>query len=102
MARAERVIFTLVTLKKTRQSALLANGRELVAPIGEDFVGVGLMADVPDQLIFRGIKHIVQGNSELYSAKAGSKVPTCSRRHLDQKSSEFVRQLDKLILLQQP
>jgi hypothetical protein len=38
-------------LVKPREPAALAQGPDAVAPAGEDLVGIGLVADVPDQAV---------------------------------------------------
>ena len=49
MRRAERVIFAFAALGETGKPAALAQGAHARAAAGDDLVGIGLMADVPDQ-----------------------------------------------------
>ena len=51
---AEGVVFAFVALGETREPAALAQGADAVPPAGQDLVGIGLMADIPDQPI-RGV-----------------------------------------------
>jgi len=46
---------------------------ELGAATGEYLVGVGLMADVPDQPVARGIKNIVKRDREVHHAEPWAK-----------------------------
>ena len=39
-------------------------------------MGIGLMANIPDQLILRRIKHIVKGDGQLDDAKPCAEVAT--------------------------
>src|SRR5262249_17560731 len=58
-----------------------ARGRraEGAAAAGDDFVRIGLVADVQAQPVTRGVEHVVQRNSELDHAKAGAEVPAGHR-----------------------
>ena len=68
MRRAKRIVDTLRSLGKAGQTAALPQRQHPVAPAGEDLVGIGLVAYVPDQLVARGREHVVQGHGQLDDA----------------------------------
>ncbi len=39
--------------RKAADALILAQGVELLPPAGNKFMGIGLMADIPDQLVIR-------------------------------------------------
>jgi len=50
---------------EARQAAAGAQGADAVAPAGEDLVGVGLVADVPDQAIAGRVEYVVNSDRQL-------------------------------------
>src|SRR5262249_24270944 len=46
VSRVEHVVLGFFSAQKTDQAVVLSNGRELVAPPGDDLVSVGLMTNV--------------------------------------------------------
>ena len=70
-------------LGEAGQAAALAQGADAVAAPGEDLVRIGLVADVPDQPVARGVEVLVQGNGQLDDAEArhpgGRRSPTPHR-----------------------
>ena len=72
--RAKRVVFTFGALGEARQAAALAQGAHAVAPPGHDLVRIGLMADVPDHDIARGLEHVMQGDGQFDHAQTGAEV----------------------------
>jgi hypothetical protein len=81
MRRAKGVVLTLIAPWKTRQSAQLPQSWHALAPTGENFVGVSLMAHIPHNAIFWRIEYIVQGHGEFYGAQVGTEVTT-GLRHI--------------------
>ena len=76
MASAEGVVFTLGAFQKSRKPTCLADSGHLLAPTGEDFMGVGLVADIPHQPIIRSIEDVVQRNRQFHRSKARREMPT--------------------------
>ncbi len=74
MGGAERVVFAFGALGETGQPAALADGADAVAAAGEDLVRIGLVADVPDQLVARGVEDVVQRDGQLDHAEAGAEM----------------------------
>jgi hypothetical protein len=47
-----------------------------ILPSGNEFMGIGLVADIPDQFILGGIEDIVEGKGELDHTKTRSQMTT--------------------------
>ena len=69
-----------------------------IAPSGQDFVPVCLVADIPNQDIVRRIEDIMQCNGQFDHAEARAQMPFFRRHHIDDKSAQFLRHLRKLVL----
>ena len=72
MARAKGVKFRFAAFGKARQTAFLPQAAHAFTPAGQNLMRIGLMPDIPNQLIFRGVKHIMQGHSQLNHTKTGA------------------------------
>ncbi|GJD98052.1 hypothetical protein OCOJLMKI_5291 [Methylobacterium iners] len=83
VGRAEGIVGALGALGEARQAAALAQRPDAVAASGEDLVGVGLVADVPDQAVVGGVEHVVQRHRQLDDAQARAEVPARDRDRLD-------------------
>ena len=66
---AERVVFALGALGEAGQAAALAQGADAVAPSGEDFVRVALVADIPDQPVVRRVENRRARHRQLHHAE---------------------------------
>ena len=75
MRRAERIILALVALGEAGQATALPQRAHLVAPSGQDLVGIALVADIEDQLVIGRIEHGMDRHGEFHHAKTGSQVP---------------------------
>ncbi len=60
VAGAEGVVFAFRAAGETCQAAALAQRADAIAAAGQDLVGVGLVANVPDEPVTRGIEDPVQ------------------------------------------
>src|SRR5262249_6882547 len=60
MAGTEGVVLALGPFAEAGEPASLTQRADAVAPAGQDLVGIGLVADVPDQLVVRRIEHVVE------------------------------------------
>ncbi len=95
VADAEGVVVALAALGKAGQAALLAHAVHALAPAGEDLVRVGLVADVPDDAIVRGVEDVMQADGQFDDAEPGREVSAGARDAVDQKRPQFLRQLAK-------
>ncbi len=63
------IVPALTTLGETAEAAFLPQGKKLLLASGEQFVGIGLMAHIPNNAIFRGGKFTVQGDCQFDHAE---------------------------------
>ena len=91
MRGAERVVFALGALGEAGEAPALAHGADAVAPAGQDLVRIGLVADVPDQPVIRGIEDVMQGDGELDHAEAGPEMAAGHRHRIDGFGPQRVR-----------
>ncbi len=75
MAGVEGVVGALIALGKAAEAAELPQGLEAVPAPGEEFVGIGLMAHIPDDLVRGAVKDVVQGDGEFHRPQAGGQMP---------------------------
>ena len=75
MRCAKRVVFAFAAFGETGESAGLAQRADAVAPPGQNLVRIGLVADVPDHPVARGVEDIMQCNGELDHAQARAEMP---------------------------
>ena len=97
MRGAERVVFALGALGEAGQAAALAQGADAVAPPGEDLVRIGLVADVPDQLVVRRVEDVVQRHRQFDDAEAGAEMAAGLGDGVDRLGAQLVGQLPQLL-----
>ena len=102
MRGAERVVFALGALGEAGQAIAHPQGADAVAAAGENLVRIGLMADVPDDPVPRGVEHVVQGDRELDHAETGAEVPAGDGDRIDRLGTQFVGDLPELALFEPP
>ena len=96
MRRAERIVFALAALGEARKPAALPDRADTVAPAGEDLVGIGLMANVPDQPVIGCVEHVVDRHGQFDHAKARAEVPARLADGRDHFRAQFIGQLSQL------
>ena len=74
------------------KAAGLADGFKAVAAAGEDFVDVGLVADVEEDFVFRRIEDRVQSDGELDDAEIGAQMAAGFGEGLDQEFADLLRE----------
>ena len=89
MPYAESVVFGFATFGEARQTAVAAHGVHLIFAAGEDFVRIALMADVPNQLVFGRVVHIVQGDGQLDRAQIAGEMPAGFAYRIQQECPQF-------------
>ncbi len=102
MRGAERIVFALGALGETGQPAALADGADAVAAVGEDFVRIGLVADVPDQPVGRGVEHIMQRDGQFDHAEAGAEMAAGDGDRVDRLLPQLVGDLPQLVPFEAP
>ena len=86
----ESVVFTLGHARKAADAVQPALGPEGFAAPGDDLVGIGLMAYVPDDPVLRGFENIMQRRSQLHGPEARSQVTRIDRAFVDDVAPQFV------------
>ena len=97
MARAERVVFRFVALEKAADSAVLLDGRKLVAPSGQNLVRVSLMAHVPDDAVVRRVESIMKRDGQLDRAEARARVAADARHRFKNVLANLIGDLLQLL-----
>ena len=72
--------------------------RERVAAAGEDLVRVGLVADVPEDLVARRVEQRVQRDRDLAGAEVGAEVAADLADRVDQQLADLLGDLRELVL----
>ncbi len=96
MARSERVVFAFRALGEAAQASALPEGADSVAPSGQDLVGVGLMADVPDDAIGRRVEYVVERHRQFDDPEACAQMPAGHRNRADRLGAQFAGDLGEV------
>ena len=64
---------------------------------GNNFVGVSLMADIPNNAISRRVEDVMQRCGQLHHAQAGAKMPPGDRDDVDQVCAQFIGELAQIL-----
>ena len=82
-------MLALIRAAEAREPALLTQGVEAVVSACEQLMGIGLMADIPDKLIARGIELLMHGESQLHDAEIGREMAAVLRHGVDKNGAYF-------------
>ncbi len=97
MRGAERVVFAFGALGEAGQAAALPQRANAVAPAGENFVRIGLVADIPDQPVRRRIEDIMQRDCQLDNAEPCTEMPAGLGDGVDSFGPQLVGELLELL-----
>src|SRR5262249_848229 len=100
MRGAKGIEFAFRPLGKPGQSATLPKRANTVTTTRQDFVRVGLMSDIPDQLVIRGVEQVMESDRQLHDPEAGSKVATGYGNCAPRRRRQVVRQLPELLRME--
>ena len=75
---------------------MTAQGFEKLPAAGQNFMRVGLMADVEQQPVLRHLEHPVQRKNQLHRAEARPEVAAVDADRLDHQLADFGGELLKL------
>ena len=100
MRGAERIVIALGALGEAGQSAAGAQRADAVAAAGQDLVRIGLMADVPDQAVARGVEDVMDCRGQFDDAEAGAEMAAGDRNRIDGFLTQFVGDLPNLLHLE--
>ncbi len=100
VAGAESVVWTFVALGEAGDAALHAQRAHRRAAPGQYLVHIGLVADIPHQLVLRRVEDGVQGDGQFHRAEIGRQMAAGLAHRFDQELAQLGRQLRQLFALQ--
>ena len=80
----------------------MAVGRKTLAPPGQYFVRISLMAYVPDDAVVRRVEHVMQRHDQLHSTQARRKMPRVARQLVDDVTAQLAAHLRQQLRAQAP
>ncbi len=98
VAGAHDVVLGLEDRAERREPLVLADRRQLVAAAGQDLVRVGLVADVPEDLVARGVEQRMQRDRDLDRAEVRAEVPADLTDGVDDVVAHLVGDLLQLVV----
>ena len=90
MRRAEGIVLALVALGEAVETAALADRADALAAACQNLVGVGLVADVPDQPVTWRVEDIVERHGEFDDAHAAAEMAAGLRGGGDHLITQFL------------
>ena len=90
MGRAKWIERAFSAKGESVKAAGLTDGADTLAAPGQNFMGVRLMTDVPDNAVFRCVKNIVQRNGQFDYAETGSKMPAGDGSGMNGFGAQFI------------
>ena len=100
MRRAERVVLALGALGESGKTATGTQRADAITAPGEDLVRIGLMADVPDDSVIRGVEYIMKCGGQFDHAKTSAEMAAGYRHRVDGFKPQLVGELAQLLGLQ--
>ena len=98
MSSPHDVVHRLRDRAERSQPAVLADRVQLIAAAGQDLVRVGLMTNVPEDLVARGVQQRVQGNRDLTGAEIGAEMASDLPDGVDDVLADLLRHLRQLLV----
>src|SRR5215510_11612240 len=96
MCRAESVVFALGTLGKPGQAAACPQRANAITPARQNFVRVGLVTNVPNQLVIGCVKNVVKGDRKFDHAETRTEVAAGDSDSVDRFRAQFIGNLLKV------
>src|SRR5208282_4450681 len=94
--RAITIMFALRAQHEAVQAAGGANGVKEVAPAGEQFVYVSLVADVENEMVLGSVEDVMHGEREFHDAEIRAEVAAVFRENGNEFLADFRRELLEL------
>jgi len=98
VSRSKSIILRLGPFAEAGQPTVLPQSLDLIPTTGQEFVTVGLMADIPDNLVRRRVEYQVQSYGQLDHPETRGQVPTGFRYRGNDRLTQLSRQFDQLVL----
>jgi hypothetical protein len=100
VTRAHDVVLGFRDGAERREALVLADRRELVATAGQDLVRVGLVADVPEDLVLGRLEQRVQGDGQLAGPEVGPEVTADFADRVDDVLADLLGHLGEVVLVE--
>ncbi len=100
MGGAERIVLAFGALGETGEAAALAQAQHAVAPAGENFVRIRLVAHIPDQPVMWRVEDVMECQGQFDHAQTGAEMTAGNGDGADGFVAQFRRQLCQLVLRQ--
>ena len=100
MGSAEGVVGRFGAFGETAQAVFHTKRADAVTAFCQDFVGVALVADVPDDFVARRVKDRVQGDGQFNHAKTCAQVAACNGYGRNCFGAHFTSELGQLTVAQ--
>ncbi len=98
VAGAHDVVLGLEHRAERRQPLVLADAAEVGATPGQDLVRIGLVADVPEDLVPGRVEHAVQRHRQLAGAEVGAEVAADLADRVDDQLAHLLGQALELLV----
>ena len=89
MTGTERVELGFASFCEAGKPVLLAKRLDLFPAAGKDLVRIGLMADIPDQPVMRGLEHVMKRHGKLDDPEPGTEMAARFRYGANRRVAEF-------------
>ena len=96
VAAGKGIVLALAGRRERPHAVQFAVGVKGVAPAGENFVPVGLVAHIPHQAVVGRVENIVQRHGEFYHAERRGKMARVHRNFLDDVAPQLAADLRQL------
>ena len=94
---AKGIVNTLFTTWKTAQTTNLAHAGHLLVAASQDFVGIGLMAHIPHQPVFRRVENVMESHRQLDRSQVGAEMSAGLRNRLNQTLTQLFGQRGQVV-----
>ncbi len=102
MAVLDEIVGAFRPARIAGHPSVFAKAGESFHAAGDEFVDVGLMADVPDDPVVGAVERPVQGDGQLDHSQVGAQVTTGPRDLVHQKLADLLAEFDQLGIVQLP
>ena len=93
MSRIEGIALAFPVFRKAAHAAIAAHPGKFVLPSRQYFMGIGLMTDIPDNLILRQIQTEMQRHRQLHNPEIRGQMAARFAHRVDNKVPELCSQL---------
>ena len=97
MTHAEGIVLTLCSTGKRGQTPGLTHAEHFVPAPRQNFVGIALMADIPDQTVLRRVENVVDGDGQFDDPQRRPQVAAGDRNGTHGIGPQLLRQLFLLL-----